>query len=250
MNVAICVSGIFRGSQQGIRVLREHFTAPVFQLTWDGKEPIGFQGGLVQEPEIQSHPIEDNALNQLTRKLRCYAKKMHTPLRERTLHQTKQILAHDAVLRRIPLKYDTIIRIRPDTVLLPTADYQGWARRSLAETKAIGVGTRISRHDDISRVERVPRKKDPPAHESQDWWRYVMDPLIFHPRALWDSARVADLHASGLLLPAEYGWWQVLSEPFGDTHECYYGAAQIEKYMRPKDWYAVRDKSKMRLKER
>jgi len=66
---------------------------------------------------------------------------------------------------------------------------------------------------------------------SNDWGGYIMDPLILHPREIFDVDRAWTLHEEKKLLPAERGWYQVLSQPYNDNHESIYGGAQIEKYL-------------------
>ena len=59
-----------------------------------------------------------------------------------------------------------------------------------------------------------------------------MDVMIMHPRKLLDTKHAFKLHNEKKLLPAEVGWWQVLSEPTGgENHISMYGGAQIERFL-------------------
>lgn len=49
-----------------------------------------------------------------------------------------------------------------------------------------------------------------------------MDLLIIHPRDLFDKKRMWQLHEDKKLIAAEMGWYQVLSQPYGDNHDCYF----------------------------
>jgi len=76
-----------------------------------------------------------------------------------------------------------------------------------------------------------PKKDSPSPGISNDWGGYIMDPMIFHPRDIFDHDLMWKLHNEHKLMAAEMGWYQILSQPYGDNHESVYGGAQIEKYL-------------------
>ena len=102
------------------------------------------------------------------------------------------------------------------------------------ENIAIGFGTRTSRWVDLDKLYVVPRRWPDGIDDtiSQDWGSYLMDVMIMHPRKLLDTEHAFKLHEEKKLLPAEVGWWQVLSEPTGgENHISMYGGAQIERFL-------------------
>ena len=238
MKIAVCVSGIFRGDTiRNLNHLRAHFPYDHFFATWENNKCYLQNTFTYKEPKINYHPIKD-IKNPKALKLKAqkeglingtYGKDFY----ERTLHHTKQILIHDMLLQDIPEDYDMIIRSRFDTYLSPNVSFNKYLARSYNENIAVGFGTRLSRHRDINIMSEVPKIYPDGTNPSvsQDWGWYLMDPLIIHPRKLWNHDLVKKLHTEKKLAAAEWGWYQILSEPYNDSHISVYGGAQIEKYL-------------------
>lgn len=249
MKIAICFSGICRGNvSRNIEHALHHFKGDVFFASWKGRESDIQKEGIesnnifyVDEPEMHYHPILD-VNDVLSPKLKSIKKNMiqkrpgfGDEYYERTLNHTKQILIHKELLNHIPEEYDMIVRMRYDTFLSKKVDISKYLDRSYNHQIAIGFGTRSTRHKNIDILYEIPKlypSQNSPSTLSQDWGWYIMDPLILHPRRLFSLDRVDLFHSEKKLLVAENGWYQILSQPYGDTHECVYGAAQIEKYLR------------------
>lgn len=248
MKVAVCISGICRGNVKlNLHHLREHFPYDYFFATWKSKEKDvqthlpDVQYNTYDEPTLHYHPIGDidgpPAPKLMIQREYCKTKRWGPGTGEqwyeRTKHHTKQILIHDMLLKDIPEEYDMIIRARFDTYVSPNVNFQEYLNISYQRNIAVGFGTRTSRHKNINQIVEIakiyPNGKDDSI--SQDWGWYLMDPLIMHPRKLWDHERVQSMHENKQLAAAEFGWYQVLSEPYGDTHTSVYGGAQIEKYL-------------------
>ena len=141
---------------------------------------------------------------------------------EITKHWTKQILIHDYLLKKIPSDYDMIIRTRFDTIVSKEINFVEFIEGSYYENYAIGFNTRYEkvwlRHNEL--LEFVP-------HFNVG---HVNDALILHPRNLWNSQLVETLHNSKELQAAETGWWQILSEHYGDNHQNFHGGVYIDKH--------------------
>lgn len=247
MKTAICISGIPRGkAKSNIDLMKKKFgTSDVFFLTWKGQEEA-FKKLLPEEkfythkePVMHYHPLADVDESVMppvfkTWKLR-EACSTDLKLRENMSHYTKQIHAHAYLLQQVPEEFDMIIRSRFDTLISDKVDFFPLIERSYVNNIAIGFGTRVRRHDNLDVLAEVPKiwpdRYEPTPGVSNDWGGYIMDPVIMHPRKLFDAELVQKLHKDKKLLPAERGWYQILSQPHGDTHECYYGGAQVEKYV-------------------
>lgn len=237
MRIALCYSGVARGNWlRNNTSVRYHFPkADVFYSTWRtavaDMPPVPYK--TYGEPTMHYHPMKDVDPSLLTMKLRENLKLLGgKQYYDRTLNHTKQILAHAYQLQdQVPPEYDMIIRLRYDTYLSPKVDFSKYVEKAYQENIAIGFGTRTSRHPNLHELKELPRVEPKDFSEIQDWHRYVMDPMILHPRKLFDTDMVLEYHKNKKLLPAENGWYQILSEPYGDTHECVYGGAQIEKYL-------------------
>lgn len=236
------MSGICRGKlNRNVPLLRKHFpTADLFFSTWEGKPKPPFEKSYFHpEPEMHYHPYIDAIEECEAPKFKAYKAQGKTGKGQmaynRTIHHSKQILAHAHLLKEVPEEYDMIIRARYDTVLSDKVDFTSWLKKSYEEHKAVGIGTRTTRHPDLHTIKEVPQiypHKNMSGDISQDWGWYLMDPLIFHRRDMFNVDEVFKMHEEKKLWPAEYGWYQVLSMPYGDNHISLYGGAQIERYLK------------------
>jgi len=254
MKVAVCLSGICRGKvQRNLQELRKHFPYDYFFSTWEGREEEakkllpGEEILTFPEPKMHYHPVIDIPEELVTTpKMRIHRKNYNAGqysnrtdgygvnMRTRTLNHTKQILAHAYQLQTLDPSYDMIIRVRYDVLVSDKVDFTKYLNDSYNNREAIGFGVRGTRHKTIhafKEVEKVYPNEMTPSHVSHDWGWYLMDPLIFHPRSMFDIGRTLKLHEEKKLMAAEWGWYQILSKPYGDNHRCIYGGAQIEKYL-------------------
>lgn len=244
--VAVLISGIVRGNlERNIRGMLNHFPdADYFLSTWNsspaGNANIDTIKRLLPNAVLDSFPepvIKYNCLTDVpkemlfTPKLRANASKasFDKALKNRVHHHTKQILGHAYQMQEHDLgDYDLIIRLRYDTYLHPRIDMTPFLNESIDNNCAIGFGVRNARHNSLFKTKRIP-SVEPKGKDSNDWFRYLMDPMIIHPPSLFDPEEAFRLDAESKLLPAENGWYQLLSKE--DNHICYYGVAQIEKYL-------------------
>lgn len=245
MKIAVCISGICRGNvSKNIKLMKHHFPFDYFYATWKGMEndvknySFSDEVYYFDEPKMHYHPMMDTVTNLKIPKYWTLRKKMLNGslknLSKKTFHHTKQILIHNYLLREIPEDYDMIIRMRYDTLLSKKVNFETLLSESYNQKTAIGFGTRKSRHKDFNLMKEVPKiypEFNPKKDVSQDWGWYLMDPLIFHRRDMFNHELVEKLHKEKKLLPAEYGWYQILSEPYGDSHRSFYGGCQIERYL-------------------
>ncbi len=248
MKIAILVNGQIRGKwKRNISRMQGRFPdADVFTSTWSGKGNDKIVDFVHDQPSIDYHPTLDTEPVPKWKSIQ-YKKNMQLGtdplLRKQAQYRTMQILGYDRLLNEISDEYDMCVRMRFDTYISldPSIDWTSLIKRSYDENVAIGFGCRDSRWTHgVNKLQELPRFY-PPIDKSvkgdgisntNDWAYYIMDPLIIHPRKLWDSKRVWDLHKNKQLRNAENGWYQILSEPYEDSHVCYYGGAHIERYVR------------------
>ena len=83
--------------------------------------------------------------------------------------------------------------------------------------------------NEIYNSKEKPKPNDGAEH-SQDWNYSINDHMIIHPMSLWSTKRVHELHENKKLQVAEWGWYQVLSQPYGDNHHSYYGGVTLERH--------------------
>jgi len=228
MKIALCISGLCDNdeSEKFVERHKSIFPHDTFTAAWDRDDLTMDVDYLFDEPTIDYHPVTDVIQLETT----------HTKLRNRgvrkeivgekwmdiTRHWTKQILIHDYLLKRIPSDYDMIIRTRFDTIISKEINFVEFIESSYYENYAIGFNTRYEKvwlkHNEL--LEFVP-------HFNVG---HVNDALILHPRNLWNSQLVETLHNSKELQAAETGWWQILSEPYGDNHQNFHGGVYIDKH--------------------
>lgn len=238
MKIAVCYSGLCRGDWvKNHNSVRHHFpTADYFFSTWNHAVvdmPALIEYTTYPEPKMHYHPWGDVPPEQLTWKAQQLVKNdLPKPYyRERTLHHTKQILAHAYQLENdVPKEYDMIVRVRYDAYVSPKVDFTEYLNRAYENKLAVGFGTRTKRHPNLHEFKELP-KEWPGEKGPHDSHQYIMDPMIIHHRDVFDPSLAWKLHNEKKLMPAENGWWQVVSEPYGDNHYSVYGGVQVQKYL-------------------
>jgi len=251
MKIAVCLSGLVKGQvHRNISRLKDRFPYDFFYSTWTkNQEDIEWfpqidNCVLCDEPVMHYHPIKD-APELYTLKLKGIKKSLEVSdnvmnqvdpnYTKRVPDHTKQILAHAHLLDSLPEEYDMIIRARYDSYVSSQIDFLPYVERSYDNNIAMGFGTRGTRWGWLDRVVQIPKRHPDGKDESisQDWSCYLQDPIIMHPRKIFDTSYARKLHEEKKLLPAEVGWWQVLSQPYGngESHESYYGGVQVERFL-------------------
>ena len=61
---------------------------------------------------------------------------------------------------------------------------------------------------------------------NNDWFHFLPSSLIIHHRKHFDVKQVTQLDKNCELLPNEWGWYQVLSAPYGGIHTSVHGFAK------------------------
>jgi len=229
MKIAVCVNGIYRDK---INIhpdildqkRREIFpTADFYYHTWESdvdRIPKKYQEKLFycKEPKMTYHPVSDTNYPCKHGKFERYREK--NIFHNKTQHGSKQILGYADLISKIPNDYDIIIRTRFDVEIANT-DYSKYLE--IAKNKGpVGFMIRPAKGHEINKVYDVP-KDDPNA----DWYGYLPDQLIMHSPKHFDPNFVFDLHAQKNLLPVEWGWYQVMSEPYGYIHSSFWGICSI-----------------------
>jgi len=245
MKIAICVSGICRGNaKENTERAKKIFNGDLFLSTWNGREgdmkKKGFKDYFTfDEPIMHYHPLIDVNIESyypgpiFKTKYLINRAKNNSSYRERLLHQAKQILGHSFLLKQIPEEYDMIIRTRYDTFISDKADFKKWLDISYNEKKAIGFGLRHSRWNKIHEFKVIDHiwNFDGDEEISNDWGGYIPDQVVFHRRDMWNYELVDRLFYEKRLLGSERGWFQILSQPYGENHESIYGGAQLESLL-------------------
>ena len=251
MKVAVCVSGIPRtGLGDDVKRITSclnnaHDALPYdfFFATWNGYEDIAMKAinnssisprdlrmNTSPEPVVNYHPYNDIPDEMMiSERMRKSVKRYRVDeeMKETTKHQTKQIIAHARLVKKLPYYYDMVVRMRYDSFIHPNAHFLNFIEESMDRNIAIGFATMKEDWNKFDKVRWLECK-----HPARD--RFLFDHLIIHPREIFDPDEVFALDHAKLLCAAEYGWWQVLCKRQGNNHDCYSGWVNPIKNLPPK----------------
>jgi len=237
--VAIVVSGIPRGGYntergdnfdpiRNMAMLEKNFPgADLWTCTYQeyhdevrGVGPVD-RKIVIAEPHAHYHPYMDVA--PVSEKMARMASKKSTREThyEKTKHQAKQIYAHAQTLMWIPNRYDIIVRARWDTITSSQANFEPYVKYVAETGNAVGFA-KLPPFNTFNSAQELPED-----HDCRG--RFLLDHLIIHLRQNFDPHRVLDMWDDKLLAPAEFGWWQVLSAPYGGQHVCVDGWASADR---------------------
>jgi len=247
MKIAVCISGIARGNvKHNIGRIKEAFgdKADIFTASWkEHKNDYSEQYGAeyYDEPTLHYNSWKDCVTDNPHPKYKLYKQAFinqdgpafFLAQRKKLMNATKQLIAHAYQLPNIPQEYDMIIRLRWDSVVSTKLDFTKYLEQSYDGNMAVGFAIRGGRHaklDIFKDIDHVYCDDDTDQMWSRDWCYWLNDNMIFHPRKLYDCEKVLQYHEEKKLWPAEYGWYQMLSN--ADDHHGVYGGAVIEKFWR------------------
>jgi hypothetical protein len=215
MKIAVCFSGILRGNHiQNIETFKQKLpNADFFYTTWSGGETADYIDRYYSQPQLHYKPAtEPDYPHTYKRFLRGSANNWQ--------ERSKQILAHCLVVDDYCKDYDVIIRARYDAILAPYLDLQEYCNMTYEKNQSIGFFTprNMSLPQSLTNVT-----------EGERWFEHHVDHLIIHKKNLLHTDLAWHLHQEKKLRIAEYGWWQVLSEPNGNNHLTFKGGVKLEK---------------------
>lgn len=224
MRVGVIVNGIPRKNPDGLmKKMRTQWSEyDIYYHTWEGqKTPKGLSVITCPEPELTYHPIYDTERENQNFKYQYYRnnrKKVRAKHFDKQHHAFKQIIGYaDAYDKIGGDEYDVLIRTRWD-LRVSNFDWSEYIERAYEEGP-VGTMFRSKRKDSESL----------PVVETDDENRvqFLPDIMIMHRAEDFDSLYVRHLYETQELWGAEWGWWQVLSEPYGDNHLSLRGGAKV-----------------------
>lgn len=200
-------------------------TADVYYHTWterieDVPEQYRDQLFSCSQPQLEYHPILDTG--EICKHGKFAPYKKHNIMNRKQGFASLQILAYADLFSKIPQDYDVYIRARWDTRLSKKTDFSPFVEEALDHP--VGFMYRPARTPSFDAPSPVDRE-----NINDDWYGYLCDSLIMHPPKHFDPKYVQQLHENKKLWPAEWGWYQVMSEPYGDVHNCYHGGADLAR---------------------
>ena len=245
MRVAVCVSGMFKSSSPGDRNLPENYLernyhnrkkqfpyADFYYATWSNNANAFFNAFpnekcfIFNEPVTHYHPFtKDMPVTEIVEKeyrhtiLQMKYKKGQRRTQEDIdniyqwfKHLAKQLVIHSLLLEQIKESYDIIIRTRYDA-FIPDDDsvnFQPFIEKAFFENRAYGFTHATKKRSDLI--------LDEEPEERRSLCR-IYDLLLIHPRNLFDTQKTLRLFEEKKLRGGEYGWHQILSEPYDNNHK-------------------------------
>lgn len=185
------------------------------------------------EPEITYHPFIDTPRDPNTSKKHNVARDhADREFKRRTgkaamkkRHGHLQILGYADAYSKIEKKYDLYIRTRWDLNLHKDAKFRDFFQKAI-DIGPVGFGPMETGKDPKPQLEEQPRELN--ISRSDRWHCYLADQMIFHSQKNFDPHYVWKLHEEKRLHPIEYGWWQVMSHPYGgDIHTCVWHGVKL-----------------------
>ena len=143
---------------------------------------------------------------------------------DKLYYGTVPILQHCDLLRKIPKEYNLIIRCDWNTQIDRQVDLHHWYRKAF-EQGPIGFMVRDNRGPNFGsgKLQELPKDEN---DINNDWFHFLPSSLIIHHRKHFDVKQVTQLDKNCELLPNEWGWYQVLSAPYGGIHTSVHGFAK------------------------
>jgi hypothetical protein len=226
MKIALCINGVYRPwvtpKPPNLLLAMKDVLKPtdVFFHTWsEHRDSNPYNTFHCPEPVLDYHPVDDINLCDHDKFL-SYRK--NKTAHEKTANRSKQLLGYADLLSKIPDDYDLIVRARWETIVSASFDYSKYMQKAINEGP-VGFMIRPNRGQSIHQDVQVSKNK------SDDWYQFLPDALIFHKKQHYDINYVYELHEKKMLLPAEWGWYQIMSKPFGDIHTSVHGGADVAR---------------------
>lgn len=224
MKIAVCVSGQQRKTSIDPEILNnrmktafENFGADYFYHTWDNCVLKKYNNMIIEpEPVINYSPVKDTT----SYAGEYFDLKRKSKAIEKLNNGTKQILAHNSLVAKLDKPYDIIVRVRWDLYFSDTLDYSEFLKKAKCEGP-VGLGYPRWDLKMLANPEEYPKIKS-----NKRWWKMISpDNLIMHTPEIWSVDMVNSLHKQKELLPAEWGWYQILCSDGNDKHTGYRGGA-------------------------
>lgn len=232
MKIAVCVSGILNApndiselTRYNRRLIEKFPNADFYYGTWESQRELfssvfpKYKCHYFEDIKMHYHPYlgikEGHYIMPQFPKLVQFIKKKKWQI-EWSLHHTKQIIIHGLLSDSIPKKYDIVVRTRYDAFIHRDADFSNYIADSHKNSRAIGFAT--TQREKFNQLYPSDYKKDDGLMK-----KWMLDQLIIHPASMMNAKYAIKLHALCRLHPAEVGWYQVLSKPFGGNHLNYHG---------------------------
>ncbi len=225
MNIAICISGVNDKDSKIVEQLQHKIPGCNFYYhTFTNRtnlvpENLHNRLSTMHYPKWHYHPMEVTPHSKHGK----YKKYVESgKLKDEFYFGIVPILAHSDLIRKIPSHHDLIIRVDWNTKIDRQVDLNHWLRKAY-EVGPVGFMTRENRGSQFGSGQWTEVNKDNP---EDDWYGFLPYDFLIHHRKHFDHALLRKLVKEHKLYPNEWGWYQILSEPYKDIHTSVHGFVQ------------------------
>ena len=227
MRLAVCISGVNNKNSRIVKFLKEKIPeATYFYHTFSNKTNLidkELHDSLftMHYPKWHYHPMEVPNICKHGKFKKYVQQKLSW---DKLYFGTVPILQHCDLLRKIPKEYNQIIRCDWNTQIDRQVDLHHWYRKAF-EQGPIGFMVRDNRGPNFGsgKLRELPKDEN---DVNNDWFHFLPSTFIIHHRKHFDVQQVTQLNKNCELLPNEWGWYQVLSAPYGGIHTSVHGFAK------------------------
>ncbi len=229
MQIAVCISGVNDKKSIIVEQLQQKLPGCNFYFhTFSNKTNL-VPGNLhdrlftMHYPKWHYHPME--ASEKTTIKHAKFKKYLEQKINWDELYfGIVPMISHSNLLKKIPDRFDLIIRVDWNTQIDRQVDLNHWIRKAY-EKGPVGFMIRDNRGPQFGsgKIEEIGYNA---VNIEDDWYGFLPSTFIIHHRKHFDHALCRRLIKECKLAPAQWGWYQLLSEPFGDIHSSVHGFAQ------------------------
>tara|TARA_B100000085_G_scaffold131953_1_gene120238 strand:+ start:101 stop:793 length:693 start_codon:yes stop_codon:yes gene_type:complete len=227
MRLAVCISGVNdKGSKIEEQLKAKIPEATFYYHTFSNKTNLVRKDlhpclYTMHYPKWHYHPMEVQDICHHGKYKMYQEKRLHW---DDLYYGAVPIIQHANLLSKIPIDYNLIIRADWNTEIDRQVDLNHWFRKAY-EQGPVGFMTRENRGPKFGSGMIKEIDKDENA-VNDDWYNYLPGTLIIHHRKHFDIQQVKQLNKNKELMPSNWGWYQVLSKPYGDIHTSVHGFAR------------------------
>ena len=186
------------------------------------------------QPEIEYHPLVDTDPSPITNPR--YYEKVAEAKRKQSKGQNPapkyglahlQIYGYADAFSKVPKDYDVYIKTRYDLFVSSQVEFKPYLRRATTEGP-VGFSGGAPGRSQFVRGPCFDELREQPKLEMDDRWKdHLLDLMIFHKADHFDPADVKDQFDNKQLKAGEFGWWSVMSAPYGgDIHTGVWGGVR------------------------
>jgi|SRR5210317_845479 len=247
MKVAVCISGLLNSHSKHTSVNNNlncarkkfpdynfHFaTYPQFKEDFEEKFP-GEVCHYFPEPKVTYHPYEikkEHWVSNRFQEAKDFIFRGGGKRKDWSSHHVKQHLTHFRLCNIIKDDYDVIVRLRFDSWISRNADFIPYVIDTFENQRTNSFSaTKKKKFDELNQFDSSPKGRH---------YNWMTDQMIIHPASFVNLNLVESLYKEKILHPAEMGWYQILSRPYGNNHRCFDGWVNHDKNVLSEYFYKV-----------